>query len=312
MPEGSNAAAAAGLSLATRNLYGIIAMTVSAGSFTINDAFVKTLGASLPSGEIMALRGVLSTLMLAALAAWAGCLRLPLDLVRRPAFGWRLVGEVAATTTFVVSLMHIRFADANGIQQFQPLALTAVSAVVLGSQVGWRRWLAALAGLLGVLLIIKPGTSGFSPYALVSASCVGFVVLRDLATRAIPAHTPSLLLALTSSAAVMLMGAAMGVTETWVTLTPEHWLALLGAAVFLVGGYYMVTYSVRTGEITVVAPFRYTSVVFAVLLQLGVWGTLPDTWSLVGITIVALAGLYTFHRERIRMAEARRTALAEA
>ena len=250
----------------------------------------------------MLLRGAFAVALLLPVAAWMGALRVPARSLLSPAFGWRLVGELGSTFTFIIALMHMRLADNTGIQQIQPIAITAASAAFLAEPVGWRRWLAALAGLIGVLLIVKPGTGAFEPYALLASTCVLFVVLRDLATRAVPLGVPSLALALSSAGAVMLGGFALEPVEFWVMPTSHDIGVLALTAAFLVGGYVLITTSVRIGELSVVVPFRYASVIFAVAVQWAIWSTLPDRFALAGMAIVVLAGLYTFHREQVRRA----------
>jgi drug/metabolite transporter (DMT)-like permease len=125
-------------------------------------------------------------------------------------------------------------------------------------------------------------------------------VFRDLGTRSVAAGVPSLLLALSSSVVVTIAGLAMGVGESWVAPPPAILAAMAGGAALLVTGYLCVTTAVRIGQLSVVSPFRYASTIYAVLLQVAVWGQLPDHWSLLGMTIVISAGLYTFHREQIR------------
>ena len=284
------------------NLAGILAMMAASACFVSNDSIVKVLGAHLPVGEIIALRGLIATLMLLAATLWFGAARWPVGALTRASFGLLLAGQVGSTLTFVVALMHMKLADANGIQQFQPLAITAAAAVFLAEPVGWRRWMAAAAGLIGVLLIIKPGTGAFEPYALVQIACVLFVVMRDLGNRGVAAGVPSLLLALASAVAVTASGMAMGAGETWLLPLPPEWLAFGAASVLLVGGYLFSTTAMRRGELSVVTPFRYTSAIWAVLLQVAVWDDTPDRWTLSGIGIVVAAGLYTFHREQLRRA----------
>ncbi len=264
---------------------------------------IKLLGGHLPIGEIIVLRGIVSVLLLFAACWWYGALTWPKGALLRPPFFLLLLGQVGSTYSFIASLMHLELADANGIQQFQPLALTAASALFLGEQVGWRRWLAALAGLIGVLLIIKPGTSAFEPFALLAATCVLFVVMRDLGNRAMAPGVPSLLLALASASAATVLGAVLSSTETWVQPRPLDWLALCIAAVLVVSGYFCVTVAVRIGELSVVSPFRYASVIMALVLQIAIWGVMPDQWALLGTAIVVGAGLYTFHREQVRRRE---------
>jgi len=277
-------------------------MLGGSASFVCNDTMVKLLGANMPAGEIMLVRGIPSVGLLLAAALWLNALRLPWNILVSPAFALRLLGEMGATITFILSLPHLRLADTTGIQQFQPLAITAASALFLAEPVGWRRWMAALAGLIGVLLIVKPGTGAFEPYALLSACCVLFVALRDLATRAVKPGVKPVALAFASAAATMACGLVLAPFETWSTPSTTQYLGLLLNALFLIGGYVLVTISVRITDLSVVAPFRYASVLFAVLSQFLIWNVLPDRLALVGIAIVVGAGLYTFHREQVRLA----------
>ena len=282
------------------NAAGILANLGGSAAFVCNDTLIKLLGADLPPGEIMLLRGMVAVTLLTIAAAWSGALRFPMAALRTPAFTWRLIGELGSTFAFVISLMHLKFADASGIQQFQPLAVTAASAIFLAEPVGWRRWLAAFAGLIGVLLIVKPGTGAFEPFAMLALICVAFIVVRDLATRAVPAAAPLLMLALTSAAAVMAGGLLLLPFETWLIPSGRHIAMLTVAAAFLTCGYVFITMSLRIGELSVVVPFRYASVIFAVVIQWLIWGTLPDGLALTGIALVVMAGLYSFHRERVR------------
>ena len=248
----------------------------------------------------MALRGTFASLLLLAACFLYSALTWPPGTLGAPAFWLRLAGELGATVTFVTSLMHMRFADISGIQQFQPLALTAASAVFLAEPVGWRRWLAAFAGLAGVLMIVRPGGGTFEPFALLAGACVLLVVLRDLGTRLVPAGTPALFLSLTSALIVAIFGYVMRWGETWVTPLPLEWLGLAATAAMIFAGYIFVTIALRIGELSVVSPFRYASVICAVGLQIAIWGIAPDAWALIGIAIVVGAGLYTFHREQVR------------
>ena len=287
---------------AAGNARGILGMLAGSGAFVGNDTLVKLVGSRLPPGEIMLVRGAFAVVMLTAIAAFLGALRLPAAMLRAPAFSWRLVGELGSTYAFIISLMHLRLADSSGIQQFQPLAITAASALLLAEPVGWRRWLAALAGLIGVLLIVKPGTGAFEPYAILAGVCVLFVVLRDLATRAVPPGAPLLMLALGSAATVMIGGLGLAPFETWTVPEPGDLAMLALAATFLTCGYVFITMSVRVGDLSTVVPFRYSTVLFAVVLQWSIWGVLPDRLALSGIGLVVAAGLYTLHREQVRRA----------
>lgn len=283
------------------NLSGILAILAGTIFFTLNDSIVKLLGQHLPPGEIMALRGSFATSLLLAACLRFGALTWRPGTLHRPAFWLRLIGELGATVTFVVALMHMQFADISGILQFQPLSLTAASALFLAEPVGLRRWVAAAAGFVGVLLIIRPGGSAFEPFALMAIACVLFSTLRDLSTRLVPAGTPALLMSLCSALVVTAFGFMMRIGETWVAPAPMDWFGLVATATLIFAGYLLVTIAVRIGELSVVSPFRYAGVIFAVALQVAIWGIAPDAATAAGIVVVVLAGLYTFHREQVRL-----------
>lgn len=286
-------------------------MLVSMAAFTANDVCVKLASETLPLGEIIAVRGGFATLFIAiGLIVAAGgfaAARRDLGLGRlwagpyRRMLGWRMAGEVAATLFFLAALIRMRIADVTGIMQFTPLAVTAGAALVLGETVGWRRWLAAAAGLGGVLLIVRPGSTAFAPAALLALAAIGFVVLRDLATRQIPAAAvPTATLTLMSAVSVMASGFLLLPFESW------HWpgvadlLRLMTAGLALVAAYAFIVVGMRAGEVAVVGPFRYSVILWALLAGVLVWGEWPDAIALLGIVIVTAAGVYTFHRERAR------------
>ena len=282
------------------NLTGILAMVAGMACFVVNDAFTKLAGAILPLSEVIVVRGVMAAVLGFGLAYAMGALRPPREMWR-PAVALRIIGEVGATLLFLVGLMHMNFAETNAILQFAPLLVTAGSSIILKEQVGWRRWTAAFVGLIGVLMIVQPAGSAFNSYSVLVVLSVLFVALRDLATRRIPAAIPAMMLTLSSALSVMTAGVGLSLFETWISPSPYTLTLLAGAAVFLVGGYYFITIAIRSGEIAVIAPFRYSIVIFAIITGYFVWGNLPNRLALLGILVVAAAGLYTLHRERVRM-----------
>jgi len=273
-------------------------MVVSMASFTVNDTLVKLTASGLPLGEIIFLRNAFATLFILAFAAYFGGLVIDRGTpVQRHA--GRLVGEVGATLMYLVALTAMPIADVIAIGQFTPLAVTAAAAVFLGEHVGWRRWSAAAVGLVGVLLIIRPGTSAFSAAGMLALGSIAFVVLRDLATRRISATVPTLTLTLMSAIAVMLSSFVLLPFEVWRVPTFTEVSAMMIAGLFLIGGYAFIIVAMRSGEIPVVAPFRYSVILWAIIAGFIVWRELPDAVSLLGIAIVCAAGIYTFHREHV-------------
>ena len=282
----------------TDNMRGILAILASATGFVVNDALVKLATAELPTGEIIVIRGIMATAILAAATSLAGAWRPP-KVFLQPAMLTRLVTSALSTLCIVAALRHLPLATTTAILQVTPLAVTAGAALLLGATVGWRRWLASLAGFLGVLLIIRPGSQSFVPEAWIAVTALIFTATRDLTTRFIDQTTPSILVAAASSATVMLGGLCLLPFETWVLPSGRVMAYLTAAAVALYFAYYLGIVAMRTGEIPVVAPFRYALILLALLLGYMIWGHIPDAVSGVGIAIVVGSGLYLLHRERV-------------
>lgn len=283
----------------TDNLRGILAILASATGFVINDAFVKLLTTELSNSQIIVLRGLLATLVLAGATSIAGSWRHPRVLLQKPML-IRLVGSAFATMFIVASLRHLPLATASAIFQLGPLAVTAGAALLLGAPVGWRRWLASIAGFVGVMFIIKPGTASFVAEAWIAMVALLFVAVRDLTTRFIDPAVPSLFVAMASAAVIAFGGLFLiPFDAAWVAPSVTAWALLAGCGVSLYFAYYFGVVAMRIGDLAVVAPFRYALVLESLLLGYMFWGHVPDTWSFVGIAIVVLAGLYLLHRERI-------------
>jgi drug/metabolite transporter (DMT)-like permease len=280
------------------NVRGILAMTASMFMFNVGDTLFKVMGLSLPVGQMLFVRGIFASLLvlaaayaLGALPAWRHVLTAPMAL--------RTLCEMACSVLFFVALMRMNFSDAAAIGQFTPLAVMAGAAIFLHETVGWRRWTAAGVGLIGVLLIIKPGTSAFQPMALLMLLSMAFVATRDLITRRLPKAVPTVLITLTSAVGGLVVGAMMQPFETWgpVSVGEVGFLAICAVTVLL--GYMLVIIGMRFGETGVVSPFRYAYMLFALLSSLVVFRERPDAWSWLGILLVIGSGLYMVHRERV-------------
>jgi drug/metabolite transporter (DMT)-like permease len=287
------------------NLRGIAAMLAAMGSLIFNDAFLKLAAAQVPTGEAIFLRGVFTTLLCVAFLAASG----ELGALRLAASRWvaaRSGADVMATILYLNALIHLPMADATALLQFTPLAITAGAALFLGARVGWRRWLATVVGLIGVLIIVRPGGAGFNAYSLLALSAIGFVAARDLLTRRIGVGVPTMVVAAASAAAVAAGALGLALVEAWVWPSPTAALLLFLAGVGLLGGNYWIVVAMRTGEIAAVAPFRYSVILWAVAAGFAVWGEVPDLWTWLGIAIVTGAGVYTIVREN-RLARSART-----
>jgi drug/metabolite transporter (DMT)-like permease len=278
---------------------GIFAMLAAMGLFTTVDTLIKLTSSGLPLGEMILMRNAIASVCILTYGWIAGGMTLP-DSAPRAVLGWRMLAEVLSTLTFLSALVAFPIAEVTGIMQFMPLALTAAAAVFLHEPVGWRRWLAALVGLGGVLLIVPPGAGASSPAVLLAFAAIGFVVLRDIMTRKIGMDVPTLTLTAMSAVSTLGAGLVLAPFETWIVPSAVQVLAMTAAAIALLGAYVCIIIAMRTGEIAAVSPFRYSVILWAVLSGYLFWGELPSTQAALGITIVVCAGLYTFWREQVR------------
>ncbi|MGK6314986.1 DMT family transporter [Neorhizobium sp. DT-125] len=284
----------------SENSRGALLMSLAMAAFTFNDALVKSVTSELGIAQIMAVRGVMATVLIYCVARYLG-VRLSLKAVTHPLVLLRTAFEIGATLTFLSALAHIEFAAASSIMQSLPLAVTLGAALFLGEPVGWRRWTAIAVGFVGVLLIIRPGPEGFTPAALFAVAACFFTASRDLTTRRITAEIPTLTVTLFTSLANTVVGALLIVPMGgWQPVGPEALGYLALAAVLVFGGYQAVIKSMRVGEISFIAPFRYTGLLWALAIGVFLFGERPNAYMLTGAAIVIGSGLYTFYRERKR------------
>ena len=282
------------------NLRGILAITASATGFVTNDALVKLATTELPTGEIIFLRGLLATSIMGLVASSGDHWRSPVILLRLPML-IRLVAAALSTLFVVAALRHLPLATTSAILQVGPLVVTAGSALLLGAHVGWRRWTASVVGFLGVLLVIKPGTASFVPAIWLALGALMCSATRDLTTRFVDRSVPSILVTFAASASVTVAGLALLPFESWVVPNLRASLLLSAAAACLFVAYHLGVIAMRTGEISVVAPFRYSMIVLALIFSYAFWGHVPDPMAMLGIAVICLAGLYLLYRERIHL-----------
>jgi drug/metabolite transporter (DMT)-like permease len=255
----------------------------------------------MPLFQAILLRGLVATAGLFLIAArTSGGLQLWPHGRDRVLLSWRTLGEVTATITFLIALTHMPLANLSAILQSLPLAVTLAAALLLKTPIGWRRLAAITVGFVGVLLIIRPGAADFDRWSVLGLASVACVVLRDLTTRSFSSALPSTTGAIWASVAVTMMGAAGVVTQGWQSVPLTAIAETSAAAGFLIIGYLCAIKVMRVGDLSVVAPFRYTSLLFAILLGWARFGTLPDQMTLIGGAIVVASGIYMLVRERKR------------
>jgi drug/metabolite transporter (DMT)-like permease len=292
--------------IAAANLKGIVAMSAAMGSFACGDTIMKLASTTLPTSELLFIRGLCVTTASIAAALAMGAFT-ELRAAMSGAMALRAGGDVAGGWLFQSGLARMAYPDLMAITQLNPLTMTAASALFLGEKVGWRRWSAAFVGLIGVLIIIRPGSSTFTWWALAGIASVLAATVRDLATRRVDRRVPPFLIMTLSAGAVTLASLLVAPFAAWEWPAGSTFAMLVAASMFSLTGQLCVISAMRTGEVSAVAPFRYTIIVFAILSGIVVFDHLPDGPTLVGIVIVAAAGLYTFFREQ----QLRRLAMAK-
>ena len=275
-------------------------MAAAMAAFTINDAITKAVSAEMNFGQVMLVRGLFAIVLIAALALHRRALR-PLRTLMTMAVVLRVAGEIGATILFLAAIVNLPLANTTAILQVLPLAITLGAALTFGEPVGWRRWLAIAAGFIGVLIIVRPGVEGFNQFSLFALISVIFCAIRDLATKRIPAPIPSLFVTLLTTISVTIAGAGILVPLGGWTPPSGRALALLAfTAILLLIGYQCIIMALRTGDISAVAPFRYSALLWAMLLGYLVFGDVPDAMMVSGAAIIVASGIYAFYRERIR------------
>lgn len=279
------------------NILSSLYMILSMLGYVLNDILIKSLDGNLPTPQILWVRGYfLSSIIF--LIIWRRGL-----LPRwREAFtakvGMRAGCEGAATLCFLTALVQLPFANLQSILLALPLVVTVGAAWIFKEPVGWRRWMAILIGFLGVLIIIRPGMDGFHFASVLVLISVLFAAARDLITRQIPSKLPSLMVSGMTALFVTLLGLSITVISgDSQPLSVSQFVTLACASIFLFFGYQFIVLSMRMGEIAYVVPYRYTSLLWAILFAYLVFNEVPDRYTLIGAAIVIATGLYTMYRE---------------
>ncbi|MCP5037569.1 MAG: DMT family transporter [Rhodobacteraceae bacterium] len=279
------------------NLRAIALMITAMVFFTLGDMAIKLATHSIPTGQILATLGFFGGLTLGLITHLKGHRILAADFLR-PEVIWRNLSEIAGTLCMVTALSLVDLSTVAAILQATPLAVTLGAAVILREHVGWRRWSATLVGFVGVLIIMRPGLAGFELETLWALAAMIGLSMRDLSTRLVPRTIPTLRIAtygmtMLLPAGLMLLAFGQDIHPMGLSVT-----ALMALTVAVgVAGYVSITAAMRMGEVSVVAPFRYSRIIFALAVGALVFGERPDGWTLLGAAITVLAGLYIFMRE---------------
>lgn len=280
------------------NLRGILLMIAAMAGFAVEDMLLKSVYGHLPVGQILVLFGAGGAVVFAVMTLRGGQ-----PLFSRaalvPAVAWKAGNEVMGRVFYTLAIALTPLSSASAILQATPLVVTLGAALIFRERVVWQRWLAIFIGFVGVLVILRPGLEGFTPASILAVlGTLGFAG-RDLATRAAPKALGNMVLGFYGFLVLVPTGLAMlAVTGGAVVPTPSEGLRLIAAIVFGVSAYAFLTAAMRIGEVAVVTPFRYSRLVFALVVGMAVFGERPDLATLIGAAIVVASGIYTIAMAR--------------
>jgi drug/metabolite transporter (DMT)-like permease len=280
------------------NIRGAVIMVFAMAGFAIEDMFIKQMAGAVPTGEIILFLCLGGIVTFGGMMIRQGNVRLRDGFTNR--YLWlRNFGELIGTVGFVTAITTSPLSTASAILQANPLLVTLGAALFFAEPVGWRRWTAIFVGLCGVLLVIRPFGDGFVPASLFAVQGVLGLSLRDLATRRIPKSIPSSLVSVTAFITLIPAGIAMmwvaGAAPVWPDATNSA--RLLGAVVIGGVAYYGIVMANRIGDISAIAPFRYSRIIFALVIAYVAFDERPDILTLIGAGTIVASGLYTLFRE---------------
>lgn len=282
----------------TDNLWGAAWMSAGMLGYVVNDALIKWAAEDLPLFQAIFLRGCAIVVLLIILVRSTGS-AVPLARYFSKPLVVRMSMEAAGTVAYLLALTKVPLASLTAILQLVPIAVTFVAARLLRESVNVVRIAAVLAGFVGVLFIIKPGSDDFSPWFIGGLVTVTLIVVRELATRHIPSDVPGVTVALGTGTVVTALALAISAFDGWERPAGVRLGALAVAAVFLSLGYVGSINSIRRGDLSFTAPFRYSILVFAIVMQILLFRDVPDGWTFLGAGIIAFAGLLAVSAERV-------------
>ena len=273
------------------NLRGIVLMTLSMALFAIEDLFLKLSAEDLPTGEIL----MLTTLL--GLIFFGGAARLRGQSLTRglwhPAVVARNLGEMMGTFAYITALAVVPLATVSSVLQALPIAVTLGAALFFGQRVTALRWFAIAAGFAGVLVVIRPGLEGFRPAAAWVLVTVAGLALRDLASRKIPREISTEQISAWGVGSVFVLSLAMLPFQPFVAPTLPQYASLFAAFVFGTGGYWAVIEATRSGDVARIAPFRYSRLLFALIIGALFFAEVPDLMTLIGAGLIVVSGILT-------------------
>ena len=273
-------------------------MMMSMACFAVEDTFIKLLSARLPATQILfsiGFGGALITLVLAIVLN----VNLADKILLNKHVISRTIADLFGALSFTSAMVLIPMSLLASILQATPLFVTLGAAILLGEKVGWRRWSAIFIGFLGVIIILQPGYGSFQLASLLGLAAVLCLALRDVVTRDMATEIPTLTV---TFYACLAMGSAGFIAYPFfgppIMPTTYETIILICAAIIGLTGYFLLVLATRKGDVSVIAPFRYSRLLFSLGLASLILGEKLTLPILLGGLLVVSSGIYTFGRER--------------
>jgi drug/metabolite transporter (DMT)-like permease len=288
------------VSSARANRRGMFALVGAMAVFAVNDMILKLTAQHYPLGEVITVRGLLATAFVGAFLVGFGHV-----FALRAAFSPIVLGRTAldglAMVLFTTALIHMPLAELSAINLVSPLIITAMAVIFFREEVGWRRWTAIGVGFIGTLFIVKPTPSAFNAWALLGIACAFAGVSRDMITRQLDPRTPTLIISFMAAAGSAVFGTIMGLFEQWRPMALYDVGMLAISAAFVATGHFLIVIAFRGGvDVSAIAPFRYTLLIWAGICGYLAFGEVPDRIAIFGSALIVGSGLYALHREVVR------------
>ena len=273
-------------------------MILSMACFAVEDTFIKLLSARLPATQILFSVGFGGALITLALGVTLNVNLADKILLNKHVIS-RTIADLFGALFFTSAMVLIPMSLLASILQATPLFVTLGAAILLGERVGWRRWSAIFIGFLGVIIILQPGYGSFQLASLLGLAAVLCLALRDVVTRDMATEIPTLTV---TFYACLAMGSAGFIAYpffgTPIIPTTFEAILLVCAAIIGVTGYFLIVLATRKGDVSVIAPFRYSRLLFSLVLASLILGEMLTLPILLGGLLVVSSGIYTFGRER--------------
>ena len=275
----------------SENFRGAVLMMICMGAFVLNDAFVRLAGGSLPLAQILFFRGLLTTITLLLVAFYTGVFKLKVPRQDKWLIFFRSVTEALTAYFFLTAVMNMPFANVTAILQILPMTVTFAAAIIFKEKVGKFRISLILFGFLGVILIINPAKDGFNIYAGYALISVLLITIRDVLSRKLSFDVPTLIPTVSASLGVLLFSTILIINTAFQPPSLQNSFFIGSAAFFIIFGYYTAILVMRAGEISFISPFRYSAILFALLIGFIFFEEQPSKTALLGMIIVMVSGV---------------------